>query len=178
MGLENRRRKEETVARVAERLRSAAATVVVDYRGLTVAQDAELRRRLRAAGVEYTVVKNTLTARATAEVGLAALDDVLRGPTAIAFSKGDPVAPARELTAFAKEFQKVQVKGGVLEGRVIGADEVQALAALPSRQELLSQVARALASPMVATATVLGAPLRAFATVAERLSQSRAEGAA
>ncbi len=178
VGLEHRRLKEQTVVQVAERLRSAPASVIVDYRGLTVAEDGELRRRLRSVGVEYRVVKNSLATLATAQLGLSELDGVLRGPTAVAFSAEDPVAPARELSAFAKDHQKLQVKGGVLEGRVIGAEDVRVLAELPSRGELLARVAAALNAPMVATATVLGAPLRAFATVAERLGQARGEASA
>ena len=165
--------KQRTVAEVATRLREAPATVVVDYRGLNVGEDAELRRKLRAARVEYRVIKNTLVTRAAAEVGLDGLDDVLRGPTAMAFSLEDPTAAARELTAFAKDHANLEVKGGVLEGRVIGADQIKALAELPSREVLLAQVAAALAGPLVKTATLFGAPMRALVTVTDQLAKSR-----
>lgn len=176
--MERQRVKEETVGRVAERLRASASTVVVDYRGLTVIEDGELRRRLKSAGVEYRVLKNTLVTRAAAGVGLPELDAVLRGPTAVAFSGSDPVAAARELSAFAKDHQNLQVKGGVLEGRVIGPEQVQALADLPPRQTLLAQVAAALNSPLVATATLFTAPLRALVTVTDQLAQARGEAGA
>ncbi len=169
--------KQRTVAEVATRLREAPSTVVVDYRGLNVGEDAELRRKLRAARVEYRVIKNTLVTRAAAEVGLDGLDDVLRGPTAMAFSLEDPTAAARELTAFAKDHQKLQVKGGVLEGRVIGADQIKALADLPPREVLLAQVAAAFAAPLVKTATLFAAPLRALVTVTDQLAKTR-DGAA
>ena len=165
--------KERTVAEVAAHLREAPATVVVDYRGLNVTEDAELRRKLRAARVEYRVIKNTLVTRAAAEVGLSELDSVLRGPTAIAFSLEDPTAAARELTAFAKDHQNLQVKGGVLEGRVLGPDEVKALADLPTRDVLLAQVAAALAAPLVQTVTLFAAPMRALVTVTDQLAKSR-----
>ncbi len=169
--------KERTVAEVSSRLREAPATVLVDYRGLNVSEDAELRRKLRAARVEYRVLKNTLVTRAAAELGLGGIDGLLRGPTAVAFSLEDPTAAARELTAFAKDHQNLQVKGGVLEGRVIGPDEVKALADLPSREVLLASVAAALAGPLVKTVTLFGAPMRALVTVTDQLAKSR-EGAA
>lgn len=170
VGAAQRRVKEETVAHVAQRLRDSAAAVVVDYRGLTVAEDGDLRRQLRAAGVEYRVLKNTLVTLAAGLAGLSELDPILHGPTAIAFSAEDPVAPARELTAFAKGHQKLQVKAGVLEGRVVPPEAVRELADLPPRQELLARVAAAFAAPMVATACVFAAPLRALVTVTDQLA--------
>lgn len=178
MGLSHRRAKEDTVTHVVDRLREAPASVVVDYRGLTVGEDGDLRRRLRAAGIEYRVVKNTLMTLAATGAGLAELDPILRGPTAIAWSGADPAAPARELAAFAKDHQHLQVKGGVLQGRVIGPEQVRALAELPTRDVLLARVAAALASPLVATATVLGAPIRALVTATDQLAQARGQAVA
>jgi len=178
VGLQHRKIKEDTVGHVVERLRGSTATVVVDYRGLTVSEDGELRRRLRSAGVEYRVVKNTLVTLAATGAGLTELDAVLHGPTAIAFSETDPVAAARELAAFAKDHQHLQVKGGVLEGRVIGPEDVKALAELPSRVTLLARVAAALNAPLVATAVLFAAPIRALVTVTDQLAQARGEGAA
>jgi large subunit ribosomal protein L10 len=111
-------------------------------------------------------------------VGLGDLDAVLRGPTAIAFSLEDPTAAARELAAFAKDHQQIQVKGGVLAGRVIGPDDVRALADLPGREVLLARLAGAMAGPLVAMAAVLAAPLRALAIAADQLAKSRGSGAA
>ncbi len=173
VGAAIRRAKEETVADVGRRLRSAPSTVVVDYRGLNVGDDAALRRRLRGAGVEYRVVKNTLLDRAAREQGLDGMDALLRGPTAVAFSLADPTAAARELAQFAKDHEQVQFKGGVLGGRVIGPEAVRALAELPSRETLLARVAGAFAAPLAATASVLGAPIRALATAADQLAKAR-----
>jgi large subunit ribosomal protein L10 len=155
--------KETAVAELKERLSSVPAVVLSDYRGLTVKKVTELRRRLRQAGVEYRVVKNTLTRRAAHEAGLADLDQFLAGPTALAFSSGDPVLPAKILMNFARENKELAVKGGVLEGRVIGADQVKALADLPPREVLLARVLGGLQAPLVGLASVLSGTLRGFA---------------
>lgn len=158
---------------VASKLRDSSATVVVDYRGLNVGDDGELRRRLRGAGVEYRVLKNTLVTRAARAAGIEGLEGMLRGPTAVAFSQADPTAAARELLGFAKDHQEVVVKGGVLDGHVIGPEQVQALAAVPARDVLLTQVAVALSGPLVAMARVLAAPLRDLVTVTDQLAKQR-----
>ncbi|SDC48839.1 50S ribosomal protein L10 [Shouchella lonarensis] len=140
--------KQQMVADIATKLRDSKATVVVDYRGLTVAAVTELRKQLREAGVEYKVYKNTLVRRATAETELTALDDHLTGPTAIAFSNEDAVAPAKVINNFAKENEALEIKAGVFEGKVVGVDEVKALAELPSREGLLSMLLSVLQAPM------------------------------
>ncbi len=178
VGTATRIQKERTVAQVAERLNGAASTVVLDYRGLKVAEDTELRRRLRAAHVEYRIVKNSLIGLAGQQAGVTGLDGMLQGPTAVAFSDGDPTAGPRELVAFAKDHQSLTLKGGVLGGRVLAAADVSALATLPSREVLLARVAAALASPLVATATVLGAPLRQLASLTDQLAKARGGAAA
>ncbi len=165
--------KAAVVGDVASRLREASATVVVDFRGLNVGDDGELRRKLRGAGVEYRVLKNTVVTRAARDAGIEGLEGMLRGPTAVAFSEADPTAAARELLAFAKDHQQLVVKGGVLDGQVIGPQQVEALAAVPPREVLLTQVAVALSGPLVAMARVLAAPLRDLATVTEQLAKQR-----
>lgn len=165
--------KERTVNEVADRLGQAASVVIVDYRGLKVAEDFELRRRLRDARVEYRVLKNTLVRLAAARVGMEGVDDLLQGPTAVAFSLDDPTSGPRELVAFAKDHDRLQFKGGLLNGQAIDAARVQTLAALPSREVLLARVAAALASPLVATATVLVAPLRGLAVATRQLAEQR-----
>jgi large subunit ribosomal protein L10 len=170
-----RREKERVVGDVADRLGRAASVVIVNYRGLKVSEDFELRRRLRAARVDYRIVKNTLVSLATRQAGVDDVDELLRGPTAIAFSMEDPTAGPRELLAFAKDHQSLEFKGGLLGGRVIAASGVTALADLPSREVLLARVAGALASPLVATATVLGAPMRGLAALTLALAQQRQE---
>ncbi|HHW15285.1 MAG TPA: 50S ribosomal protein L10 [Firmicutes bacterium] len=154
--------KEATVAELKAKLRSAQAVVLADYRGLTVKKVTELRRRLRQAGVEYRVVKNTLTSRAAHEADLQDLDQYLTGPTAIAFGTADPVAPAKVLMDFARENKELTVKGGVLEGRVIGFDQIKALAELPSREVLLAQVLAGMQAPLAGMARVLSGTLSGF----------------
>jgi large subunit ribosomal protein L10 len=157
--------KQEAVEVVAAKLRESVTTVVADYRGLNVAQVTELRKQLREAGIEFQVLKNTLLRRATAAAELTELDAVLTGPTAIAFGKEDAVAPAKILNDFAKKNNALELKGAIVEGRVIGVEEIKALAELPSREGLLSMLL-----------SVLQAPVRNFAlavkAVAEKEEQS------
>lgn len=154
------------VADVAEKLRGSATTVVTDYRGLTVSQVTALRKSLRDAGIEFQVIKNTLTRRATAQTELSELDEHLTGPTALAFSKDDAVAPAKILTEFAKKNEALKVKGGIVEGKVVGFDQIKALADLPSREGLLSMLL-----------SVLQAPMRNFALAVKAVADKNEEGA-
>lgn len=157
--------KTQLVTEVADKLRESTCTVLADYRGLTVKQVTELRKQLREAGVEFQVIKNTLTRRATAEVQLTDLDAHLTGPTAIAFSKDDAVAPAKVLMDFAKKNDALKVKAGVVEGRVVDAAQIKALADLPSREGLLSMLL-----------SVLQAPMRNFALAVKAVGEKQ-EGA-
>ncbi|MFC5452297.1 50S ribosomal protein L10 [Paenibacillus aestuarii] len=160
--------KEQAVAEVTEKLKSSSCTIVADYRGLNVAQVTQLRKSLREAGIEFTVLKNTLARRATANAELTDLDEYLTGPTAIAFSKDDVVSPAKILTEFAKKNDKLSVKAGVVEGRVVGYDQIKALADLPSKEGLLSMLL-----------SVLQAPVRNFALAVKAVAEKKeAEGQA
>ena len=132
--------KKTVVAAITERLKNAQAGVIADYRGLTVAQDTELRKKLREAGVEYTIVKNTLTRFAANEVGLGELDGVLHGPTALATSDSDVVAPAKILVEFAKANEQLEIKAGFVDGKVIDAEEVKVYASIPSKEVLISKM--------------------------------------
>jgi len=163
---------------IEDGLRGASSMVLADYRGLDVAKVTELRRRLRSAGVEYRVLKNTLLKRAAATVGIEGLDPLLAGPTAVAFSTGDPTVGPRELAAYGRENPELQVKGGVLGRQVITAARVKDLAELPSREVLLARTAGALASPMTAFATLLAAPMRQFAGALEALRSKREQAGA
>lgn len=158
--------KQEAVDVVTAKLRESATTVVADYRGLNVTQVTELRKQLREAGVEFQVLKNTLVRRATAAAELSELDEVLTGPTAIAFSADDAVAPAKIISEFAKKNDALKVKGGVVEGRVVGVDQIKALADLPSREGLLSMLL-----------SVLQAPVRNFALAVKAVAEKE-EGSA
>ena len=140
--------KKQVVCELVETLKSAQAGVLVDYRGLTVEQDTDLRRKLREAGVEYKVVKNTLTRFAAKEVGLDGLDEQLNGPTALAVSAEDPVAPAKVIADFAKTAECLQIKAGFLDGSVITLDEVNTLANTPSRETLIAKIMGSLNAPI------------------------------
>lgn len=140
--------KKATVATLIEKLKNAQAGVLVDYRGLTVSEDTELRRKLREANVEYTVVKNTLTRFAAKEVGLSELDEMLNGPTSLAISDSDPVAPAKIISDFAKKNDKVEIKAGFLDGKVITLDEIKTLANTPSRDTLIAKIMGSLNAPI------------------------------
>ena len=140
--------KKAVVTALVERLKEAQAGVIADYRGLTVAQDTELRKRLREAGVEYTIVKNTLTRFAANEVGLSDLDPVLHGPSALATSTSDVVAPAKVLVEFAKENEQLEIKAGFVDGKVIDAAEVKVYASIPSKEVLISKMLGSLQAPI------------------------------
>lgn len=140
--------KKKQVAEIAERLQASKSTVLTHYRGLTVSQMNELRKQLREAGVEYKVYKNTLLRRAAAQVELTDLEEYLNGPTAIAFSNEDVVAPAKIIHKFSKENNALEIQGGVVEGRVVTVDQVKELAELPSYEGLLSMLLSVLQAPM------------------------------
>ncbi|GEN35284.1 MULTISPECIES: 50S ribosomal protein L10 [Aneurinibacillus] len=157
-----REEKVQIVNEIVEKLQNSKSTVVTDYRGLNVAQVTELRKKCREAGVEFKVYKNTLTRRATAEAGLTDLDAVLTGPTAIAFSKEDEIAAAKVLSDFAKANEALEIKGGVMEGKVLSVDEVKAIASLPNREGLLSMLL-----------SVLQAPIRNFALAVKAVGDQK-----
>jgi large subunit ribosomal protein L10 len=150
------------VEEVKAKIEAADAAVLTEYRGLNVAATANLRRALREAGGEYKVYKNTLVRFAARELGLD-LDDLLTGPTAIAFVDGDPVAVAKALKDFAKTNPALIIKGGVLDGRIIDEDGVKALADVEPREVLLAKFAGLLAAPMQQFAGLLQALPRDFA---------------
>jgi large subunit ribosomal protein L10 len=156
--------KKQLVAEIAEKLRASKSTIIVDYRGLNVAEVTELRKQLREAGVEFKVYKNTLTRRAAAEVGLEGLDEILTGPNAIAFSNDDVVAPAKILNEFTKKYEALKIKAGIIEGNLATVEEVKALAELPSREGLLSMLL-----------SVLQAPIRNFALVTKAVADKKEE---
>ncbi|WP_054956074.1 50S ribosomal protein L10 [Paenibacillus dakarensis] len=158
--------KQEAVDVITSKFRESATTVVADYRGLNVAQVTELRKQLREAGIEFQVLKNSLLRRATAAAELTELDEVLTGPTAVAFSTEDVVAPAKILNDFAKKNDALKLKGAVVEGRVVGEDEIKALAELPSREGLLSMLL-----------SVLQAPVRNFALAVKAVAEKEEQGA-
>jgi large subunit ribosomal protein L10 len=156
--------KQAQVQEITEKFQNAASVVVVDYRGLNVAQVTELRKQLREAGVEFKVYKNTLTRRATEAVGLGGINDVLVGPNAIAFSTEDVVAPAKIINEFAKKNEALEIKAGIIEGTISSVEDVKALAELPSREGLLSMLL-----------SVLQAPVRNFALATKAVAEQKEE---
>ncbi len=141
-------KKETLVQAAAEKFESAASVVIVDYRGLTVEEVTNLRKQLRDAGVEMKVIKNSILSRAAKKVGLDGLDEVFTGPTAVAFSNDDVVAPAKIIDEFAKDANSLEIKGGVIEGKVSSVEQITALAKLPNREGLLSMLLSVLQAPV------------------------------
>ncbi|SDF85044.1 50S ribosomal protein L10 [Sporolituus thermophilus] len=167
--------KQAIVAELKEKLANTKGAVITNYRGLTVAQDTKLRRKLREAGVEYRVVKNTLTRIAAKEVGLEGLEPYLEGPTAIAMSYADPVAPAKVISDFIKEnkLQVMEIKAGLVEGKVIDVDGVKALANLPPREVLIAQVLAGMQAPIAGLVNVLQGTIRNFVYVLEAVRKQK-----
>jgi large subunit ribosomal protein L10 len=171
----------EKVAAVAEitaEFRDASAMVVTEYRGLTMSQITKLRRSL-GNDVNYTVAKNTLVKRAAADAGVEGLDDLLIGPTAIAFVSGEPVDAAKALREFSKDNKALVVKGGYMEGRALSAAEIDQLADLDSREVLLAKLAGAMKGNLAKAAGLFAAPASQIARLAQALQDKRAaEGSA
>lgn len=166
-----RTEKEKLVTELSEKLKGASALYYTDFSGLSVKRMTELRRRLRRAGVEYVVIKNTLAVRAVNESGLTS--ERLAGPTGIVVG-ADPVAAAKVITDFAKENdQRPAVKGGLLDGQAIGAEQVKKLASLPSREQLLAELGAGLMSPMSAFAGAMEGMLYMFVGALDALKTSR-----
>ena len=154
-------RKYELVDDLAARLEEASTLILADYRGLTVADLEELRRELYQHGARFTIVKNTLTLRAAQKAGVEGLEEFLTGPTAIAFvTDGDMIATAKALVATAKKTSVLTLKGGILDGRKIGSEDVTALAAVPTLDVLQGMVVGVIAAPLTHLVSLVAAPLR------------------
>jgi len=168
--------KRAMVAELTEDLSAATTSIVTDYRGLTVADIASIRRSLRANGVAYRVVKNRLARLAADQAGTAELATLLSGPTALALGSGDESVVAKAVLDATRPFKTVKIRGAVIRGRAIDADAVTRLSTLPSRDVLLGQLAGAAASPLATMAGLFAAPLRnlgyALQQVAERKAQA------
>ncbi|SDC52447.1 LSU ribosomal protein L10P [Pelagirhabdus alkalitolerans] len=156
--------KKQVVSEIATKLRESESTVLVDYRGLDVAEVTELRKQLREAGVEFKVYKNTMSRRAAEEAELSELNEALVGPTAIAFSNDDVIAPAKILNNFAKEHEALEIKAGVIQGSIATLDQIKELAELPNYEGLLSMLL-----------SVLQAPMRDFAYATKAVAEQKEE---
>ena len=169
--------KAAAVAELTDKFRGSNAAVLTEYRGLTVAQLKTLRRSL-GDNANYAVVKNTLTKIAANQAGISELDDLFSGPTAVAFVAGDPVESAKALRDFAKENPALIIKGGVLDGKALSADDIKKLADLESREVLLAKLAGGLKASMAKAAATFQAPLTEFARTAEALRAKVEQGGA
>jgi len=166
--------KAAAVASVRERLTASSATILTEYRGLTVAELARLRRQLRPIQAEYTVVKNTLTRIAARDAGLEVPDETLTGPTAVLFAGDDPVAAAKVLRTFTRENPELVVKGSILDGRFLGAEDTLRLADLESREELLSRLAGLFEAVVAQPARLALASLSQAARLFQALADKKA----
>lgn len=176
-----RDQKEQVVEELTARLKSAETLLVADYRGLTMPQIDELRTRLLESGARFTVVKNTLTRRAAEAAGTDALLTLLDGPSAIAFleADGDMVAAAKALADSARETNVLEIRGGIMQGRAVTAEEVASLAKLPPEDVLRGQVLGAIVAPLTTFVGLLNAPLQNFVGLIDaRIEQLGGEGAA
>ena len=165
--------RQATVEELTAQLQASPNVYVTDFSGLNVLRMTEFRRRLRAAGVSYVVVKNTLAQRALAANSVSVLDDHLAGPTGLVLAGKDPVAAAKVLTEFAKEFEKPTIKIGLVDGRRVTSDQVKRLASLPPKQVLLSQLAGAMQAPMAQFAGVMTGVLYQMVGALEALRAQR-----
>lgn len=165
--------KASKVAEIKEILSSAKCIVLVNYCGLTVAEDTKLRSSMRTAGVKYTVVKNTLLRIAAKEAGIEGMDAYLEHNTAIAVAPEDPVEVAKILNDFAKVHKALEVKAGVLDGKMITTDDIKALAALPSREVLLAKMLGSMQAPISGLVNVLQGTIRNFVYVLDAVRKEK-----
>ncbi len=149
--------KQQQVADLAEKLKTASSCVIVTYAGITVEDDTKLRAELREAGVDYSVIKNTMTKRAVEQVGYAKLGEVLEGMTAVAISQNDPVAPAKVLKKYADKVETFDIKAGFVDGEILDKAGVIALADIPSKETLIAKIMGCVRSPLFNLAYVLQA---------------------
>ena len=170
----NRTEKEQFVQELSEQLKNTAATFLADYRGINVEQATQLRRELTQAGVEYRVVKNNLLKLAAQGTSAEALKDFCAGPTAIALSAGDPVAPAKILSKFAKDVEAFELKAGVLDGKLLSVAEISALADLPSREQLLGMALSCMNAPVSNFVGTMAAIPRSLVQVLNAIGENKA----
>ena len=165
--------KKQQVAEIAERLKASCTGVIVNYKGITVADDTKLRKELRESGSEYKVVKNTLLKRALDDAGLEGLDGVLEGTTAIATNTEDYVACAKILSAYAEKNPSFEVKAGFVEGKALDADGVKELASLPPKEVLVAQALGGLNAPISGFVSVLNATLTGLVVALNAIAEKQ-----
>jgi len=169
----NRERKEVVVAELKEKFSKAGSAVLINYIGLNVEEDTNLRNKFRAAGVEYKVIKNTMINLATRELGVEGLEAYLEGPTAVAFSYDDPTAASRVINDFIKETKKTEIKAAILGTSVLNAKGAEALANIPSKEVLLAQLFSVMNGPARGLVTVLSGPARGLVTALSAIKDQK-----
>ena len=165
--------KQALVKALAEKLDGSVSGVLVDYKGTDVATDTEMRRKMREAGVDYTVIKNSLLRFATTDVNLEGLHPFLEGPSALAIHVEDPAAPAKVVFGFVGKDKPMQVKAGFVDGKVITAAEVEALSKLPAKEVLVAQVLGTMIAPISGLANVLNANIRGLAVALQAIADQK-----
>ncbi len=165
--------KKAEVTELSQKLKEAKSFVLADYRGLTVEQDTQLPKAMREARIEYTVVKNSIARFAIEENGYNALDEYLKGPTAIALSTQDPVAPSKVLSKYAKDYEKLDIKVGVVEGKIVDIEGIKSIANLPSREELVARVVGGLSGPLYGIVNVLNANIRGLVVALNAIAEKK-----
>jgi large subunit ribosomal protein L10 len=170
--------KKEAVNQLAEKIKEAKTVVIADYKGLTVEEDTEMRNALRKSGVEYRVVKNNLIKLALEKNEVTELEQYLKGPTAIAMSTEDVVAPAKVLSEYSKKFKKVELKAGIVEGKIFNADELKTIAELPSKEELIAKAIGGMKSPLYGLVNVLNGNIRGLVIALNAIAEKKASASA
>jgi large subunit ribosomal protein L10 len=166
--------KETLVEEIKDRFAGSPSVLLADYRGLSVKELQQLRVKLREAGAELTVYKNSLTEIAMRELALPSMSELLAGPTAFVFAGEDPVASAKVLTQFARDHKALELKGGLVENQVVDASGVKVIATLPSREELIAKLLGTMLNPIVGFARVLNGPTEAFARTVQAVADQKA----
>ncbi len=164
---------QETLAEIKENLADIKALWVVDYRGLTVKEIQTLRRSVTEAGAEVKVYKNTLMNIALEDLEMPSLGEVLEGPSAFVFSEEDPVASAKALKDFTKKNKNLTIKGGMMDGAFVDAAQLGAIAALPSREELMAKLLGTISNPLVKMVRVANGPMEAFARCVSQIAEQK-----
>ena len=168
-----RQEKVAMIELLKDTMKNAKGVVLADFRGIKVKQDTKLRRKMREAGVEYSVIKNNMASIAAKEVGIEGLDNYLKGPLAMVSSSKDPVAPAKLISEFMKENRVMEIKGGLVEGKVINAEAVKALAMLPPREVLLARLLGSMQSPITGFVNVLQGNIRNLVYALDAVRQQK-----
>ncbi|MBC7075262.1 MAG: 50S ribosomal protein L10 [Syntrophomonadaceae bacterium] len=168
--------KQKVVEEIKQKFQDVSLVIFTDYRGINVEEMTELRNRLRQPGVEYKVLKNTMLRFALEKLGYEDMVDSIVGPNAVLFSAEDPVTPAKTIFDFSKQYKKLEVKVGILEGQVVSAEKIKSLAELPAKEELLAQVVGTMQAPITSFVYVLNANLSGLVRAIDQIRQQKEAG--